>query len=95
MAYTKLKLGREKGVRHAALGFCRGRAAQPAFSPFSYVQQTKKDHPWDDLFCLAERKGFEPLMTFLPYTISSRAPSTNSAISPHIRLFALAQRNHA
>ena len=74
MAYTKLKLGREKGVRHAALGFCRGRAAQPAFSPFSYVQQTKKDHPWDDLFCLAERKGFEPLMTFLPYTISSRAP---------------------
>ena len=42
MAYTKLKLGREKGVRHAALGFCRGRAAQPAFSPFSYVQQQKK-----------------------------------------------------
>ena len=40
-----------------------------------------------NLSTLAERKGFEPLSTFLPYTISSRAPSTNSAISPeHICL---------
>jgi hypothetical protein len=32
---------------------------------------------------MAERKGFEPLRRFPAYTISNRAPSTNSDISPH------------
>ena len=38
------------------------------------------------LACMAEREGFEPSDRVNSHTISSRAPSTNSAISPFIEL---------
>ena len=52
----------------------------PFESPHLYAP-TKKAPEWV-LLLLAERKGFEPLIRFPVYTISNRAPSTNSAISP-------------
>ena len=42
--------------------------------PFSIPRQTK--NPPKRAFCLAQRKGFEPLDTFLHHTISNRARST-------------------
>ena len=35
--------------------------------------------------CFAEEEGFEPSKGFPPYTISSRAPSTNSATLPFLQ----------
>ncbi len=49
---------------------------------FSFVcRGIKKDTPFGVSF-LAEREGFEPSNGFIRYTISNRAPSTSSAISP-------------
>ena len=39
---------------------------------------------------LAERGGFEPPIRLPAYTISSRAPSTSSAISPDITIISQA-----
>ncbi len=39
-----------------------------------------------NIFIMAEREGFEPSDRVNSHTISSRAPSTNSAISPLIEL---------
>ena len=65
--------------------FTRLRTGRTLRIPSSFIQKHKR-HSFECLSCLAERKGFEPLSTFLHYTISSRAPSTNSAISPGLRL---------
>ena len=49
----------------------------PPSNPFLItVHQTKKDIPRGISFFVAQRKGFEPLYTFLHNTISNRARST-------------------
>ena len=80
--------GAEKGIRPAALGQCRRQPGElkkrppdaflprcaPPFpsNPFLFHCINKK-HPYWVLFCLAQRKGFEPLLRFPVNTISSRA----------------------
>ena len=71
-----------RGTKKTSTGrfFASLRSAVPFESlPLSLHKQKK--HPYWVLFCLAQRKGFEPLLRFPVNTISSRAPSTSSAIS--------------
>ena len=47
--------------------------------PFCIKKKPKSNYPLKDVqlrFLLAQRKGFEPLDTFLHHTISNRARST-------------------
>ena len=71
-----------RGTKKTSTGrfFASLRSTVPFESlPLSLHKQKK--HPYWVLFCLAQRKGFEPLLRFPVNTISSRAPSTSSAIS--------------
>ncbi len=50
-------------------------------SSWPALSQTKSP-AYGETFSLAEGEGFEPSLGFTPNTISSRAPSTSSAILP-------------
>ena len=73
---------------------CTAAFSVPPFESLHPENAIKKPPRWGGFF-MAERKGFEPLIRFHVYTISSRAPSTNSAISPQSGFLLSQGRNHA
>jgi hypothetical protein len=62
--------------------FTAGRHAMSYSGALNHVGFRAAMHP---TWCMAEREGFEPSVPLLAeHTISSRAPSANSVISPRI-----------
>ena len=58
---------------------------EPASGALNHVRFRAAMHP---TWCMAERVGFEPTVPLLAgHTISSRAPSASSVISPGVRLW--------